>query len=71
MKNSPEDRKKRIDELLLMIGGLEESIRSSLEQEDWDFVKVLRELKPKYHERLKRVAYGLPEETKLPADAKS
>lgn len=71
MKNSPEDRKKRIDELLLMIGGLEESIRSSLEQEDWDFVKVLRELKPKYHERLKRVAYGLPEETKLPADTKS
>ena len=66
MKNSQEERKKRLDELLLTIGGLEESIRASLAQEDWDFVKVLRELKPKYYERLRRVAYGLPEESKLP-----
>ena len=66
MKNSREERKKRIDDLLLIIGGMEESIRFAQDQKDWDFVKVLRELKPKYHERLKRVAYGLPEESKLP-----
>ena len=67
MKNSPEERKKRLDDLLLTIGGLEESIRFAQEQADWDFVKVLKELKPKYTERLRRVAYGLPEESKLPA----
>lgn len=72
MKTSPEEsspeqvRKKRIDDLLLMIGGLEESIRINMEQEEWDFVKLLKELKPKYLERLRRVAYGLPEESKLP-----
>ena len=71
MKNSQEERKKRLDELLLTIGGLEESLRFAQEQKDWDFVKVLRELKPKYYERLKRVAYGLPEESKLPATEES
>lgn len=71
MKNSQEERKKRIDELLLTIGGLEESIRFSQEQKDWDFLKVLKELKPKYYERLKRVAYGLPEESKLPTSQES
>ena len=66
MKNSREERKKRIDDLLLIIGGMEESIRFAQDQKDWDFVKVLRELKPKYYERLRRVANGLPEESKLP-----
>ena len=66
MKKSQTEREKRLDELLLTIGGLEESIRFNMELEEWDFVKVLRELKPKYIERLRRVAYGLPEEAKLP-----
>ena len=65
------DRKKRLDELLLMIGGLEESIRIAQEQKEWDFLKVLRPLKVKYYERLKRVAYGLPEESKLPTSQES
>lgn len=71
MKNSQDERKKRLDELLLTIGGMEESIRFAQEQKDWDFVKVLKELKPKYYERLKRVAYGLPEESKLPTSQES
>lgn len=77
MKNSPDEkkspeekRKERIDHLLYMIGGLEESLRMSMEQKDWDFVKVLRPLKTDYYERLRRVAYGLPEERKLPAEKK-
>lgn len=71
MKNSQEERKKRLDELLLTIGGLEESIRVSQERKEWDFLKVLQELKPKYYERLRRVAYGLPEESKLPTSQES
>lgn len=71
MKNSPDERKKRIDELLLMIGGLEEIIRVNMELEEWDLVKILKELKPKYIERLRRVAYGLPEESKLPTSQES
>jgi len=56
-----EDRNKRIDKLLLMIGGLEEAILNAMEQSDWDFVKVLKSKKLDYYERLRRVAYGLPE----------
>lgn len=70
-KPKDEDRKKRLDELLHMIGGIEESIRFAQEQKDWDFLKVLRELKPKYYERLRRVAYGFPEERRIPAEKES
>lgn len=68
----PEDaRKKRLDELLLMIGGLEESIRIAQENKEWDFLEVLRPMKANYYKRLRRVAYGLPEEPKLPAEKES
>lgn len=71
MKTSQEERKKRLDELLLMIGGLEEAIRSAQEQRDWDFLKILKDLKANYYERLRRVAYGFPEERKRPATKES
>jgi len=70
-KLNDEDRKKRLDELLHMIGGMEESIRFAQEQKDWDFLRVLRELKPKYYERLRRVAYGFPEERRVPTEKES
>lgn len=63
------DRKQRIDELLLMIGGLEVSILSAQDQKDYDFLKILQPLKTKYYERLRRIAYGLPEERTVPAEA--
>lgn len=66
-----ENRKQRLDDLLKMIGGLEESIRIAQEQKEWEFLEVLRPLKTKYYERLKRVAYGLPEESKLPTSQES
>ncbi|CAB4182676.1 hypothetical protein UFOVP1439_35 [uncultured Caudovirales phage] len=65
------ERKKRLDDLLLMIGGLEESIRIAQENKEWEFLDVIRPLKVKYYERLRRVAYGLPEETRLPAEEES
>lgn len=64
-------RKKRLDELLLTIGGLEESIRTAQENREWEFLDILRPMKKRYYERLKRVAYGLPEESKLPATEES
>jgi hypothetical protein len=54
-------KKKRIDDLLLMIGGLEVSILAAQEQQDWRFLDVLNSKKKSYYERLKRVSYGLPE----------
>jgi hypothetical protein len=65
------EQKKKLDELLLMIGGLEESIRSAIEQRDREFLAVLKPLKAKYYERLRRVAYGLPEERTVPAEKTS
>lgn len=65
------DRKKEMDNLLLMIGGLEESIRSALDQKDWDFLETLKPLKAKYYERLRRLAYGLPQERPLPPKPES
>lgn len=65
------ERKKRLDDLLLMIGGLEESIRIAQENKEWEFLDVLKPLKAKYYTRLRRVAYGLPEESKLPATEES
>ena len=70
-EEKPQSRKERIDHLLYMVGGLEECIRNAMEQKDWDFLKVLKPLKQDYYERLKRVAYGLPEERKLPAKEES
>lgn len=71
MKNSQEERKKRLDDLLLMIGGMEESIRFAQENKEWEFLDVLRPMKIKYYERLRRVAYGLPEESQLPTETES
>lgn len=64
MDPTPEEkpRKERLDELLLMIGGLEESIRSAMDQKVWPCVRRLEALKPKYYEKLRRAAYGLSEE---------
>jgi hypothetical protein len=56
-----EEKKKRIDELLLMIGGLESTILASQEQRDWDFVNSLKPMRADYYERLRRIMYGLPE----------
>lgn len=71
MKKLDNPRKERIDHILYMIGGLEESIRNAMEQKDWDFLEVLKPLKKDYYERLRRVAYGLPEERKLPTETES
>lgn len=57
----PKNQRQRIDSLLLMIGGLEEAILNAMEQQDWEFVEKLKKLRYEYHERLRRVAYGLPE----------
>lgn len=62
-------RKERIDALLKMIGGLEESIRMSLDSGDPDFAKSLRLKKADYYERLRRVMYGLPEQREMGAEA--
>lgn len=70
MDHTPE-RKKRLDDLLLMIGGLEESIRIAQENKEWEFLDVIRPLKVKYYERLRRVAYGLPEESTIPTEETS
>ena len=64
------DRRKRIDELLHMIGGLEASILETYKQDDKQFRNALLPLKAKYYERLRRVMYGLPEESSLEAKAK-
>lgn len=68
---SPEDRKKRIDELLLMIGGLEASILNAQDQRDWDFVNNLKPLRANYYERLRRILYGLPETRPTPTKKQS
>lgn len=63
MNDSPENpRKKRLDDVLLMIGGLEESIRVSYDLDDVIMARRLQQLKKTYYERLKKVIYGLPEE---------
>lgn len=59
-----EDRRKRIDELLLMIGGLERSIYMAQDNKDWETVKLFKQMRKDRYERLERVAYGLPEERK-------
>lgn len=59
--SSQESRKKRIEDLLLIIGGFEESIRLAQNAADWNTAKELKELKTKYYERLKKVIYGLRE----------
>jgi hypothetical protein len=55
------EKEERLDQLLLMIGGLEVAIRDQMEARDHDFVKVLKAKRANYYERLRRVAYGLPE----------
>lgn len=67
----PEEKKKRIDALLHMIGGLEASILSAQEQRDWDFVNQLKPLRKGYYEKLRRVMYGLPEERPAKAEKQS
>jgi hypothetical protein len=59
---STKSRQAEIEELLRLIGGLEESIRIALDEKDWDFVKLLKEMKPRYYNRLRRVIHGLPQE---------
>lgn len=66
-----EQQKQRLDDLLKMIGGLEESIRMSLENGDKEFANNLRPLKKQYYERLKRVSYGLPEQRTVETETSS
>lgn len=67
----PVDRKQRIEELLLMIGGLESSILRAQENKDWKFLDTLKPLKANYYERLRRLSYGLPEESPLQSEKTS
>lgn len=62
MKNS---REERIKELVLLIAGYEEAIRMSMENRDFEFANRLKPLKLKVYEKLRRVAYGLPEEATI------
>lgn len=55
-------QKARLDEILLTIGGLEESLRMAQEQQEWKLKKILESKKTEYYERLRRCAYGLPED---------
>lgn len=63
-----DSQKERLDKLLLMIGGFEVAIRDALENKDYDFLKVLKKKQVTYYERLRRVSYGLPEESTLPPE---
>jgi hypothetical protein len=51
-----------------MIGGLEVAILEAIKQDDKKFEKSMEELKAKYIERLRRVSYGLPEESTIPTE---
>lgn len=66
-----ETRTERIEKLLLIIAGVEVSIRDAQELRDYEFLKILKGLKPKYYEKLRRLAYGLPEDRKLPTKDQS
>lgn len=66
-----ENREKRIEEVLKMIGGLEESIRMALDNGDKEFVATLKPLKAKYYDKLRRVVYGLPEERSVSTEKNS
>lgn len=66
-----DEQKKRLDDILKMIGGLEESIRMSMENGDREFTTVLKAKKQDYYERLKRVSYGLPEKRTVETEASS
>ena len=64
------NRLKRLEELLKLIGGLEESIRLTYEHKDVALRNTLIPMKANYYEKLRRVAYGLPEQTGSPAKKK-
>lgn len=66
-----DEQKQRLEDLLKLIGGLEESIRMSLEGGDREFANILKAKKADYYERLKRVSYGLPEKRTVEAEADS
>lgn len=55
-----------MERLLYTIGGCEVALLNAMEQKDWDFVKALKAKQKQLHERLRRLAYGLPEESPTP-----
>lgn len=63
-----DQRENRIGELLREIGGLEASILYAMEQRDYPFADKLKALRPNKYERLRRLMYGLPEESTLRAE---
>jgi pyruvate/oxaloacetate carboxyltransferase len=67
---SRDGRKKRLEELLKLIAGCEETIRMTLEVDPGDtkFLTSIRALKKDYYERLKRLSYGLPETSRIPTE---
>lgn len=67
-KQRQDSRKVRIEAILTLIGGLEESIRIAYEQNDREFVKKLKELKLEWYKKLKRVIYGRKEDEPLPTE---
>jgi hypothetical protein len=62
-------REDRIRQLLLTIGGLEETLRLSISKGDRGFQRMLDAQKMKYYEQLRRVMYGLPEERRVGPEA--
>lgn len=67
---SSNTRRQRLEELLRLIAGAEESKRMSLEYDpqNRDFANSLDKLKRSYYEKLKRALYGLPEDSKIPTE---
>lgn len=56
------------EQLLYTLAGCEVAILNAMEQKDWVFLKALRAQKAKLLERLRRKAYGLPEQTDPPTE---
>lgn len=48
-----------IHDTLLRIGGIEVSIRLAQEEKDWEYIKILKRLRTKYYQQLRKAAYGL------------
>lgn len=54
-----QEQRKEFESLLKIIAGLEVSIRTALEERDYDVVKPFQKQRLDYYKKLRRIVYGL------------
>lgn len=61
-----EQRKKEIEDKLMLIAGIEVSLRLAIQERDRSFINLLTPLRQKHYKELRRIMHGLtPQEGTL------